>query len=92
MKKFSDFIKEADVPTNVTGAAVSTDQPIVRRKAADKYKSKNAETAPKPLEEADVDAVGDSYVTPDEANLYVKRNNEDTLKISKMLKKLLSRK
>lgn len=93
MKKFSDFIKEADVPTNVTGVAVSTDQPIVRRKAANKYNNReNARTAPKLQVEADVNAVGDSYVTPDEANLYVKRNNEVTLKISKMLKKLLSRK
>lgn len=92
MKKFSDFIKEADVPTNVTGSAVATDQPIVRRKVANKYKRENARTAPKLQVEADVNAVGDSYVTPDEANLYVKRNNEVTLKISKMLKKLLSRK
>lgn len=92
MKKFSDFIKEADVPTNVTGTAVSTNQPIVRRRAANKYTRDNARTDPKPLEEADVDAVGDSYVTPDETNLYVKRNNEDKLEISKMLKKLLSRK
>ena len=48
--------------------------------------------APKPIKEADINAVGDSYVTPDEANLYVRRNNKDTLKISKLLKKLLSKK
>lgn len=92
MKKFSEFLKEADVPANVTGAAVSTDQPVVRKKASNKYKKENEAAAPKPIKEADVNAVGDSYVTPDEANLYVRRNNEDTLKISKMLKKLLSRK
>lgn len=91
MKRFTEFLKEADVPTNVTGAAVSTDQPVVRKPAMNKYKRNNARTAPKPVTEADINAVGDSYVTPDEANLYVKRNNKDTLKISKYLKKLLSK-
>jgi len=33
MKTFVEFIKEADVPTNVTGSAVSTNQPVVRKKA-----------------------------------------------------------
>jgi len=92
MKRFSHFIKEADVPTNVTGAAVSTDQPVVTPKSSNKYKKKNMAAAPKPIKEADVNAIGDSYVTPDEANLYVKRNNNDTLKISKLLKKLLTKK
>jgi poly-gamma-glutamate capsule biosynthesis protein CapA/YwtB (metallophosphatase superfamily) len=92
MKSFSKFLKEADVPTNVTGAAVSTDQPVVTRKSMNKYKKNNERAAPKPIKEADINAVGDSYVTPDEANLYVKRNNTETLKISKLLKKLLSKK
>jgi poly-gamma-glutamate capsule biosynthesis protein CapA/YwtB (metallophosphatase superfamily) len=92
MKSFTEFLKEADVPTNVTGAAVSTDQPVVTKVATNKYKRKNMAAAPKPIKEADINAVGDSYVTPDEANLYVRRNNEDTLKISKLLKKLLSKK
>ena len=92
MKSFNEFLREADVPTNVTGAAVSTDQPVVTRRSVNKYKKNNEKTAPKPIKEADINAVGDSYVTPDEANLYVKRNNEDTLKISKLLKKLLSKK
>jgi hypothetical protein len=30
MKTFLNFIKEADVPTNVTGAVVSTDQSLQR--------------------------------------------------------------
>ena len=92
MKRFSHFIKEADVPTNVTGVAVSTDQPVVTPKSSNKYKKKNMAAAPKPIKEADVNAIGDSYVTPDEANLYVKRNNNDTLKISKLLKKILTKK
>lgn len=92
MKRFSHFIKEAEVPTNVTGAAAATDKPVVTRKASNKYKKKNMAAAPKPIKEADVNAIGDSYVTPDEANLYVKRNNNDTLKISKLLKKLLTKK
>ena len=92
MKTFSEFLKEADVPTNVTGAAVSTDLPVVTKKSANKYKKNNAEAAPKPVKEADTNAVGDSYVTPDESGLYVRRNNKDTLKISKYLKKLLSNK
>lgn len=92
MKNFKQFIEDtAGVPTNVTGAAVSTDQPVVRKKPANKYKRQNAEAAPKPVKEADVSAAGDSYVTPDEANLYIMRNNEDTLKISKRLKKLLKK-
>jgi len=45
MKTFLTFIKEADVPTNVTGAAVATDQPVVRPKAANKYKQKNKKEA-----------------------------------------------
>lgn len=92
MKHFKDFLKEADVPTNVTGPAVSTDQPVVTKKSANKYKKENKKTTPKPIKEADVNAVGDSYVTPNEAGLYVKRNNQETLKISKLLKKLLSKK
>jgi len=92
MKTFSEFLKEADVPTNVTGSAVSTDLPVVTKKSANKYKKNNAETAPKPVKEADTNAVGDSYVTPDESGLYVKRNNQDTLKIIKYLKNILSKK
>ena len=91
MKKFTDFLKEADVPTNVTGAAVSTDQPVVRKVAANKYKRNNAKAAPKPVTEADINAVGDSYEAPNEMGLYAKRNNENPLKISKLLKKLLSK-
>jgi uncharacterized membrane-anchored protein len=92
MKTFLNFIKEADVPTNVTGATVSTDQPVVTKKSSNKYKQKNMAAAPKPIKEADVNAAGDSYVTPDEANLYVQRNSRDTLKISKLLKKILTKK
>jgi hypothetical protein len=46
MKTFSNFIKEADVPTNVTGAVVSTDQPVVT-KNSNKYITKNKKEAPK---------------------------------------------
>jgi hypothetical protein len=91
MKTFLNFIKEADVPTNVTGTAVSTDQPVVTKKSSNKYKRRNMAAAPKPIREADVSAAGDSYVTPDEANLYVQRNVKDTLKISKELKKILKK-
>lgn len=45
MKTFLNFIKEADVPTNVTGATVSTDQPVVTKK--NKYITKNKKEAPK---------------------------------------------
>lgn len=92
MKSFKQFVKEADVPTNVTGAAVSTDQPVVTKKSANKYKKDNMKLAPKQVKEADSNVVGDSFVTPNEAGLYVRRNNQDTLKISKLLKKLLSKK
>jgi len=44
MKTFLNFIKEADVPTNVTGATVSTDQPVVTK---NKYITKNKKEAPK---------------------------------------------
>lgn len=83
MKTFLNFIKEADVPTNVAGAAVSTDQPVATKKSSNKYKRRNMAAAPKPIGEADVGAAGDSYVTPNDANLYIQRNVKDTLKISK---------
>ena len=41
MKNFNDFLKESDVPTNVSGAAVSTDQPVVSKSSSNKYKMKN---------------------------------------------------
>ncbi len=41
MKSFSNFIKESDVPTNVTGATVSTDVPVITKKISNKYKSTN---------------------------------------------------
>lgn len=47
MRTFLNFIKEADVPTNVTGAAVSTDQPVVTKKSSNKYITKNKKEAPK---------------------------------------------
>jgi len=46
MKTFLNFIKEADVPTNVTGAVVSTD-PVVTKKSSNKYITKNKKEAPK---------------------------------------------
>lgn len=92
MKSFKQFVKEADVPTNVTGAAVSTDLPVVTKKSANKYKRNNMKAAPKEVKEADANSIGDSFVAPNEAGLYVRRNNIDTLKISKLLKKLLSKK
>jgi hypothetical protein len=47
MKTFLNFIKEADVPTNVTGTAASTDQPVVTDKPRNKYINKNKKEAPK---------------------------------------------
>lgn len=47
MKKFKDFIKESDVPTNVAGANISTDQPVVSKSSSNKYKMKNKKQAGK---------------------------------------------
>lgn len=81
MKRFSDFIKEADVPANVTGAAVSTDKPVVTRKASNKYKKENEKEAPKlKVQEADYNLPDASYTTPDESGLYVMKNTKQKVK------------
>lgn len=42
MKTFKAFIENtAGVPTNVTGAGVATDQPVVSKVISNKYKKKN---------------------------------------------------
>lgn len=45
MKNFKEFLDESDVPTNVTGAAVATDQPVVSKSSSNKYKMKNKKHA-----------------------------------------------
>ena len=45
MINFKDFLKESDVPANVTGPSVSTDQPVVSKSSSNKYKMKNKKQA-----------------------------------------------
>lgn len=48
MKSFKEYMQklhESDAPTNVSGSAVSTEQPVVGKKASDKYKKINNKLA-----------------------------------------------
>ena len=44
-KQYMQKLHESDVPTNVSGTPVSTDQPVVGKKASDKYKKINNKLA-----------------------------------------------
>jgi hypothetical protein len=86
MKRFKSFLEStAGVPTNVTGPAVSTDQPVVQKRSANKYKKQNA------VKEGNMGITDTNYTAPDETSLYVMRNNNDQLKISKLLKRILKK-